>query len=226
MQLYLLQKEIQMITKEVFWNQIGNFNNTFLSIHIAWIVVSLILITLAFIKKSNLANTLLKAFLSITFLFNGIIFLGLFTTHPITKYFFAVIFVIVGLLFLTDIFRNTIFFGFPKIPFITIITIFWLVLVYTYPFFGVLLGRNFPYICMPMNPCPSTLIAITLVVAAIPKTSKILLISLLPWSLLALPKALGAYDCYEDAILFLSGIYGLIMLILFWRKIRIKENNA
>jgi hypothetical protein len=39
----------------------------------------------------------------------------------------------------------------------------------------------------------------------------------LPWALLGLPKALGMYQCYEDGILFLSGVYGVIVLAVDWK---------
>jgi hypothetical protein len=34
---------------------------------------------------------------------------------------------------------------------------------------------------------------------------------------MGLPKCLGALDCYEDCILFASGIYGLVELIRNWK---------
>jgi hypothetical protein len=70
-----------------------------------------------------------------------------------------------------------------------------------------------------MNPCPSTVLAIALAVAAIPKVDKKAYIMLLPWALMGLPKCLGAYQCYEDCILFAAGVYGLVMLIANWRAI-------
>jgi hypothetical protein len=141
------------------------------------------------------------------------------TDSPISKYFYGGLFLAVGLSFLIDIIRNKIFFKFPNKKILRIFTIIGLALVYLYPFAGMLLGRNFPFLCMPMNACPSTVFATVLVVAAIPKSSKLTLILLLPWGLLAIFKALGFYDCYEDAILFFAGLYGLIILIKYWKKI-------
>ncbi len=79
---------------------------------------------------------------------------------------------------------------------------------------------------MPMNPCPSTVLAIILVTAAIPRTSRVTLALLLPWGLLSLPKALGMFDCCEDAILFLAGVYGLVILIIYWKKIGKEKNRV
>jgi hypothetical protein len=54
----------------------------------------------------------------------------------------------------------------------------------------------------------------------VPKTDKKVFIALLPWALLGLPKCFGALDCYEDCVLFASGVYGLIVLIKNWRSIK------
>jgi hypothetical protein len=51
-------------------------------------------------------------------------------------------------------------------------TVIGLVLVYVYPFVGIVLGRSFPQVCMPMNACPSTVFAIVLTVSALPETNK------------------------------------------------------
>jgi hypothetical protein len=212
-----------MITKELFWNQIGEFNSTFQTLHYIWIVLSLFLILYIFIKPGRIINIIFKVFLSMTFLLNGIVFFEFYTKNPVSNYFYGPLFILIGILFIIDIFRNKIIFKLPQQKWLRYATFFWLVLVYVYPLFGILLGRYFPFICMPMNPCPSTVMAVTMVVAAIPIIDRITLISLLPWGLLGLPKAMGAYDCYEDAILFMSGVYGLIMLIVNWRNISRKK---
>jgi hypothetical protein len=215
-----------MPTKEVFWNQIGNFNNSFLYLHIVWIILSLVILTLHFILKKKVTNIILKFFLSLTFLFNSIFFFLINTDSPVSKFFYGGLFFAVGLSLFIDIIRNKIIFQFPKQKIFQMLTVIGIFLVYFYPVVGIFLGRTFPFLCMPMNPCPSTVLATVLVIAAVPKISKISLVLLLPWGLLALPKALGFYDCYEDAILFLAGLYGLIILIKYWKKIGTKMNEV
>jgi len=68
-----------------------------------------------------------------------------------------------------------------------------------------------------MMPCPLTVFAVALVAAAAPRVDKKVFVALLPWALLALPKCFGVLDCYEDCILFASGVYGLVVLIASWR---------
>ena len=70
---------------------------------------------------------------------------------------------------------------------------------------------------MPMFPCPLIVYALALAAAAAPSVDKKVLVLLLPWALIGLPKCLGALDCYEDCILFAAGIYALVMLVKYWR---------
>ncbi len=58
---------------------------------------------------------------------------------------------------------------------------------------------------------------ILMTAASFPGSNKITLLLLLPWGILGLPKALGLYGCFEDAILFGAGLYGTIMLIVNWK---------
>ncbi len=214
-----------MLTEEVFWNQIGSFNIKFFYLHIIWIAISIVILLALYTEKGDRLNDIVKIFLSLTFLFNSIVFFGLFTEGLVSRYIYGGIFLGVGISFFYDLFNREIKFIWPKRKYIKITTIIGLVLVYAYPFLGVLLGRNFPYICMPMNPCPSTVLAIVLVIAALPKTNKTTLILLLPWALLGLPKAFGLFGCYEDIILFLAGLYGLVNLLVYWKIIG-KEKNV
>jgi hypothetical protein len=79
------------------------------------------------------------------------------------------------------------------------------------------LGHVYPKTLLPVFPCPLTVFAIALVAAAAPNVDKKVFILLLPWALMALPKCFGALDCYEDCILFASGVYGLVELIRNWK---------
>lgn len=61
--------------------------------------------------------------------------------------------------------------------------------------------------------------AIVIVVAAYPRVDRKRLLAPLPWGLMCVPKAVGAYGCCEDALLFLAGVCELIFLIAKWRAI-------
>lgn len=209
-----------MLTDELFWGQISAFNKMFESLHYVWIAVSIVLLLWVFVRPCRTGNALLKGFLSATFAFNGIVFFIINGASPVSRFFYGPLFILVGIFLFADIFGNRIAFQFPERKWIRWATILGLVLVYAYPLFGMALGRRFPYLCMPMNACPSTVLATVLVAGTVPYTDRKTLIALLPWGILGLPKALGLYGCYEDSILFAAGVYGLVMAIVFWKKIK------
>lgn len=210
----------QLMSIAEFWKQIGSFNQDFAWLHLTWIIISLGLVFWVFRRGCKPAGTSMKIFLSLTFLINGPLFFIVYGgANSARNYVFSALFILVSLLFLLDVFRNKIAFRLPEQPGLRVATILGLLSVYTYPLFGMLLGRGFPNLCMPMDPCPSTVFAIFMVSGAYPSLDRKVLLALLPWGLMGLPKALGAYDCYEDAFLFLAGMYGLIFLIVKWKAI-------
>ena len=160
----------------------------------------------------------MKGFLSFVFVWDGIVWFLIFAKSPMST-FFGPLFVIVAILFAVDIFMKKIEFRLPDVKWQRYITIFWVLLAFLYPVIGLALGHYYPKTCTPMMPCPLTVFAIALVTAAIPKVDKKVYVLLLPWALMGLPKCLGALECYEDCILFIAGVYGLIMLVRNWKAI-------
>ena len=130
------------------------------------------------------------------------------------------IFIITSALFVVDIFVRKTHFKLPEGGWTRGFTIVWVLLAALYPLIGWPLGHTWPKVLLPLFPCPLTVFAITLVAAATPRTDKKVFIVLLPWALMGLPKCFGALDCYEDCILFASGVYGLIVLIKNWKLIK------
>jgi hypothetical protein len=128
------------------------------------------------------------------------------------------LFFVISILFAVDIFTRRTEFRLPDGRWHKALTFFWLALVALYPLIGwVFLGHIYPNMLLPMFPCPLTVFAIALIAAAAPKADKRVFVALLPWALLGLPKCLGALDCYEDCVLFVAGVYGLIVLIRSWK---------
>ena len=212
-----------MPTTEIFWNQMEAYNNATLPVQIIMIVIAVVLTCFVFAKPNTMINILMKVFLSLAFAWNGIVFFLIYAKGLISTFLGAPLFIIVAILFAVDIFTKKIEFRFPDLKWQKYITISWALLVFFYPLIGLALGHPYPKTCMPMAPCPLTVFAIALVTAAIPKVDKIVYIFLLPWAVIGLPKCLGALDCYEDCILFLAGVYGLIMLVKNWKVIGKKQ---
>jgi hypothetical protein len=125
--------------------------------------------------------------------------------------------VLVAVLFGVDVWTQKTLFRLPDARWRRALTFSWLALVALYPLIGWLfLGHAYPRTLLPTMPCPLTVFAIAMVAAAAPRVDRKVFVALLPWALLGLPKCLGALDCYEDCILFVSGVYGLIVLIRTW----------
>ena len=214
-----------MPTTEIFWNQMGAYNEATLPVQIVMMVAAIVLIYFVFTKASPRVNTSMKIFLAFAFAWNGIVFFLIFTSNIISMVASA-LFIIIAILFVVDIFRKKIEFKFPVTVWGKYLMVFWIVLVFLYPVIGIALGHHYPETCMPLAPCPLTVFAITLMAAAIPYVDRITYILLLPWAILSLPKCLGALDCYEDCILFAAGVYGLVVLIKNWKKIGGRERNG
>ena len=206
-----------MMNTEEFWTQVARYNATMWPIVIAMSVAAAFLTCRVFSKPGAKTDLWLKAFLGFAFAWNGIVFFLVFVKNPISMFTGAPLFIIVSLLFAADILTKKTHFQPPEATWKKGLTLFWIVLVFLYPLIGWPLGHVYPKMLLPMFPCPLTVFAIALVAAAAPNVDKKVFILLLPWALMALPKCFGALDCYEDCILFASGVYGLVELIRTWK---------
>ena len=214
-----------MPTTEIFWNQMGTYNEATLTIQIVMMVAAVVLTYFIFAKANTLANTLIKVFIALAFAWNGIVFFLIFTSGIISMVAGA-LFIIIAILFIIDSFRKKTEFRLPAKGWQRYLTFFWIALVFLYPVIGIALGHYYPETCLPVAPCPLTVFAIALMAAAIPYVERITYIFLLPWAILGLPKCLGALDCYEDCILFAAGVYGLVVLIINWKIIGGRKRNG
>jgi hypothetical protein len=206
-----------MMNTEEFWTQVAVYNATMWPIVIAMSVAAAFLTYRVFSKPGAKTDLWLKAFLGFAFAWNGIVFFLVFVKNPISMFTGVPLFIIVSLLFVLDILAKKTRFQPPEATWKKGLTLFWIVLVFLYPVIGWPLGHVYPKMLLPMFPCPLTVFAIALVAAAAPNVDKKVFILLLPWALMALPKCFGALDCYEDCILFASGVYGLAELIRTWK---------
>ena len=207
-----------MPTTQTFWDQMGAYNEATLPIQIIMMIAAAVLTYFIFTRRNARANAVMKSFLSFAFAWNGIVFFLVFAWSIISAIASA-LFIIIGILFAMDIFKKKTEFRLPVTKWQRYLTVFLIVLVFLYPLIGMAFGHSYPQTCMPMAPCPLTVFAIALVAAAIPQVNRKVYAFLLPWAILSLPKCLGALDCYEDCILFVAGVYGLVLLVRNWKVI-------
>jgi len=206
-----------MVSTEEFWTRVGAYNAAMWPIMAAMTVVAAFLTFRVFLRPGARTDAWLKAFLSFAFAWNGIVFFLVYVKNPISTFTGVPLFIIVSILFALDILARKTHFRPPEVTWKKGLTISWIILVFLYPLIGWPLGHVYPKTLLPMLPCPLTVFAIALVAAAAPNADKKIFILLLPWALMALPKCFGALDCYEDCILFASGVYGLVELIRNWK---------
>jgi len=86
-------------------------------------------------------------------------------------------------------------------------------LFFLYPAAGFILGRHFPEISMWLMPCPLTVFTIALITSFMTAKSTWIYLLLLLWALPGLPKSF-MFNIQEDLILGLTGIFGIIVLVL------------
>jgi hypothetical protein len=202
---------------EMFWTGVGSYNQALWPVQAVMIVLAAILTYRVFARPGPRTDAWMKAFLSFAFLWNAVVFFLVYVRNPISTFTGVPLFLVVAALFAVDIWARKTAFRLPDTRWKRSLTFAWLVLVLLYPAVGrALLGHTYPRILLPTMPCPLTVFAVALVAAA-PRADKKLFVALLPWALMALPKCFGVLDCYEDCILFASGVYGLIVLIANWR---------
>ncbi len=206
-----------MVSTEEFWTRVGAYNAAMWPIMAAMTVVAAFLTFRVFLRPGARTDAWLKVFLSFAFAWNGIVFFLVYVKNPISTFTGVPLFIIVSILFALDILARKTHFRPPEVTWKKGLTISWIILVFLYPLIGWPLGHVYPKTLLPMLPCPLTVFAIALVAAAAPNADKKIFILLLPWALMALPKCFGALDCYEDCILFASGVYGLVELIRNWK---------
>ena len=206
------------MSTEVFWARVGSYNEALWPMQVTLIIVAVFLTYRLVARPGPRTDAWIKAFLSFAFAWNGTVVFLVHLRNPISMAIGTPLFLLVAILFAVDIRAQKTAFSLPEARWGQVLTFAWLALVASYPLIGwAFLGHVYPRTLLPTMPCPLTVFAITLVAAAAPRADKKVFVALLPWALLGLPKCFGALDCYEDCILFASGVYGLIVLIRTWR---------
>ena len=188
---------------QAFWNVIGNYNEQTWFIQIALFIFVFLAVILSYMRKVKWAA---KFVLGIANLFIGIVFFAWYGTEPIQKYFALPLYLVCGGLFLYECWRNkSDVILKPKR-----IQVILLLLYLFYPVVSFLLGNSFPQMVTYIMPCPVISLSIA-VYAGYKRKNKILLVVLIIWGLTGIKSII--FNAYEDIILLLCGLYGLVLLV-------------
>lgn len=207
-----------MITASEWWAGLTNYNTILFPLQPMVMVLAVALTLLLLFKPCKATSTAMKVFLSFSMLLNGIMFfivLGTKLPSPL-KYFQGGLFIAIGILFAIDVFTNWSMLQFSPKGIRRNITYTLLILTVLYPVVGLLRGHEFMQLIYPGTvPCGSTAFALIILSASLPKVNKAPYILLLVWAipfapLIQIPK----FKVYEDVIMFVIGIYALIVFLI------------
>jgi hypothetical protein len=206
-----------MKSAELFWNVIAQYHQQTLWIQFFMIGIGIVLTVLLYLKPAPIFQSLMKSYLAISFAWMSIVFFWGMDGSPLSLYFVGPLFLLIAVIFLADIRNRRIHFAWPKSRCQGTVTLLLFVLVLAYPLVSFLLGHRYPTLSTPFLPCPLTVFALALLSASLPHVDRKVYILLLVWAMMALPKVFGLFNVREDTILFLVGVYSLVMLILHWK---------
>jgi hypothetical protein len=207
-----------MISSQDWWNVIRNYGQSIYPTQIIVMIIGIVaVIYLVFGSKSK-SNVLMKAYLGLCNLWIGIgffIVLGKGFPSPL-KQIQGLLFVVIGILFIIDIFTKKSNLAFNKYEWRKYVNLGFLFVVFCYPLVGVLLGRSINELIFPGTfPCATAALSLVLLTNSIKRVNLPLYILLLIWAipfpvLIQIPQ----FHVYEDSIMFLIGVYALSILIV------------
>jgi hypothetical protein len=212
-----------MVTREEFWHILEAYGARIWPIQIIFYIAAILLVGWIFLKPGRLPSLLVNLFLSIAFAWNGIMFYMIHARDmgggSYGNYFFGSVFIVISLLFAVDSFRQKMQFALPMNGWRKVVAFLLMALVFCYPLFGMLAGHGFTSLIMPGTfPCPTTALGLLLLTTALPEVDKIIFILLLFCAVPFTPFfQIARYGVYEDTILFSTGIYSLVLLVIYWR---------
>ncbi len=195
---------------QTFWNVIGKYNHDTKAIQIGLLLFIALSISLSFVQRQG---WMAKFALGIVNLFIGLVFFGVYGTEPIQKYFALPLYLASGAIFLYES-RHSRSDTLHKPNFYQALLLF---LFLFYPFASVLLGNSFPQMVTHIMPCPIISLSIT-VYSGYNRKNKLLLFLLTVWGLTGIKSII--FNAYEDIILLICGLYGIILLAKEIRKSR------
>jgi hypothetical protein len=201
----------------------GAYGTRIWPIQIIFYITAIVLVGWLFLKPGKIQHLVVKLFLSIAFAWNGIMFYMILAKgmagNSHGNYFFGSLFILVSVLFAIDLLRQRMQFALPTVGWQKYATLLLMLLVFCYPVIGILSGHGFTSLIMPGTfPCPTTALALLLLTMALPQVNKIIYILLIFFAVPFTPFfQIVKYGVFEDTILFTTGIYGLVLLVKYWR---------
>ncbi|HEX2962497.1 MAG TPA: DUF6064 family protein [Ignavibacteriales bacterium] len=205
-------------TKEAFLNVFAEYNTSVFPLQIVFVLLAFVLIYLAY-RNYKYSNLLISLSLAFYWIWIGVIYHILFFS-AINKaaYFFGVLFILQGLLFIyAGAIRKELnystercmeaYFGWAFIAYALII----------YPILGMLSGHSYPKAPTFGLPCPTTIFTFGMFLFVKNRFPYYLLIIPVLWSILGFSAAVQL-SVTEDFGLSFAGVIGLLLIIYYNKK--------
>jgi hypothetical protein len=200
-------------TVEQFLGVFEKYNLAVFPMQIVAYVLGIVAIYLVF---RNRGGRVVPAILSFMWLWNGVVYHGIFFSainKPALG--FAAIFVVQGLLFVwAGVFRKRLSFERPGTNLFTVVAVMDIgYALVVYPALGMFLGHTFPRAPMfGIAPCPTTIFTFGILLLATPRSPRYLLFIPLAWSLIGFGAALSL-GVTEDVGLLVAGVVGCALIV-------------
>jgi hypothetical protein len=208
-----------MVSRDEFWRIMESYGTAILPAQIVFYIAGILIVGWLFLKPGRLQTLLAKLYLSLAFVWTGIAFYFVLARDMAGdsngNYVFGSVFIVVAVLFAVDLFRQRMQFSLPTVGWQKYATLTLMLLVFCYPLFGVAFGHGFASLIMPGTfPCPTTALGLLLLTMALPQVDKVIYVLLLICAVPFTPFVqIARYGVYEDAVLFATGIYSLVLLL-------------
>lgn len=208
-----------MLSSEKWWGVISNYNQNIFPLQFVVLFIGIAIVAYLFLKPEGKGGVLLKGYFGLCNLWIGIVFFNIMGKDFPTpfKQIQGALFIIIGILFIVDIFTKQTVFQIPQNKNAKSVTVLLLLTVLVYPVIGVIAGRPLERLIFPGTlPCATTAFALVLLSSSVKRANKPIYILLLIWAipfppLIQIPK----YHVYEDSIMFLVGIYALAVILIY-----------
>lgn len=217
-----------MLSAEKWWGVISNYNERIFPFQMIVLFIGILIIGYLFLKPEGKGNAVLKGYFAFCNFWIGIVFFNhLGKSFPVPlRQIQGAVFILIAFLFVVDIFLKKTVFRFPEDGKSRMVTLGLLLLVLIYPVVGLLAGRSVNQLIYPGTlPCATSALALVLLAASVQTANKPIYFLLLVWAvpfppLIQIPK----YHVYEDAIMFLVGIYGFAVMLVHMLRKRSSQN--
>ncbi len=213
-------------TTEQFFSVFEKYNLAVWPMQIVLVLIAILAIILS-IRKKNQSNSGISIILVFFWLWVGIVYhLGFFTSINKAAYFFGVLYIVQGLLFLfVGGLKRKLSFKFEFNFYGIVGSFFILYALVIYPCLGYLLGHVYPKNPTFGLPCPTTIFTFGLLLWTDKKVPKYVLAIPLVWSIIGFGAALSL-GVKEDYGLLIAGVLGSIPIIVRDRRVDAISSSA